>query len=96
MTLVIRAARAAYSGIRAAVGASAFDGTPSFGPAERRAVEIYLMVTACNLPGAVVGEVAGCSKQNVSKLLRAVEDRREQADYDRRLSALEAVFEGGV
>jgi len=88
MTLIIRAARASYAGIRAAVGASTFT------PDERRAVEIYLMVTACNLPGAVVGKAAGCSKQNVSKLLRAVEDRREQADYDRRLSALEAVFEG--
>lgn len=87
MTNVLtRAARAALSGIRCAVAASAF------APRERRAVETYLMVTACNLEGATVAEVLGCSKQNVSKLCRAVEDRRERADYDRALSALENVF----
>lgn len=86
--IVIRAARVALSGIRYAVASSALP------QRERRAVETYLMVTVCNLEGALVAEVLGCSKQNVSKLLRAVEDRREQADYDRQLAVLEAVFGG--
>lgn len=86
MTVLIRAAKVALSGIRYAVAASPFPAR------ERRAVETYLMVTACNLEGATVAEVMGCSKQNVSKLCRSVEDRREERDYDRALSALEGIF----
>lgn len=88
MRLIERAARAALNGIRAAVAAS---GLPS---EERRAVEIYLLVTACNLPGAIAAEACGCTKQNVSKLLRAVEQRRDRPDYEARLAGLEAVIMG--
>lgn len=89
-SIIERAARAALTGIRAAVVTSGFDDD------DRRAVEIYLLVTACNLPGAIAADAAGCSKQNVSKLLRAVEDRRERPDYEIRLGRLEAMIVGEV
>ena len=63
-------------------------------PADRRSVEIYLLVTTCGVNQAIAAEVCGCTKQNVSKLLKSVEDRRDQRDFDRALSLLEAVVLG--
>lgn len=77
------AARIALNGIRAAVAASPIR------PADRRAAELYLLVTTCNVNQVLAATVAGCTKQNVSKLLAAAEDRREAEDFDRAISALE-------
>lgn len=63
---------------------------------ERRITTVqYLLCTACNVPGALAARVYGCSKQNISKSLRAVEWRREDPDYDAELARLEAIFFGG-
>lgn len=75
--------------IRAMVAASAI-------PPERHATTVqYLIVTCCNLPGALAGRAYGCSKQAISKALRAVEDRRDDPQYDAELTRLERFFEGG-
>lgn len=64
-------------------------------PEERRVTTVqYLLCTACNVPGALAARVYGCSKQNISKALRAVEWRREDPDYDAELARLEAMFSG--
>lgn len=55
----------------------------------------YLLVTCCNVPGALAGRAHGCSKQAISKALRAVEDRRDDPQFDAELSRLERIFEGG-
>jgi len=83
-----RAARIALKGIRLALSQS------QIRIADRRSVEIYLLVTACGVNGAMAAEVCGCTKQNVSKLLRSVEERREVGGYDQALSALEAAIMG--
>lgn len=77
------AARIALNGIRAAVAAS------TIRPADRRAAELYLLVTTCNVNQVLAASVAGCTKQNVSKLLAAAEDRRELTDFDAAISAIE-------
>lgn len=66
-------------------------------PEERRVTSaLYLLVVCCNVPGALAGRAYGCSKQNISKALRAVEDRRwEHPDYDAELARLEAIFSQG-
>lgn len=86
MRLIDRAARTAFAGVQAAVA------TSRLGEDERRAVAVYLLVTACNVPGAVAADAAHCTRQNISKLVRAVEDRRDNAAYDRQVSALEQIF----
>ncbi|MGN8170473.1 hypothetical protein [Agrobacterium sp. 22117] len=83
-----RAARIALKAIRFALFHAAIK------PADRRSVEIYLLVTTCGVNQAIAADVCGCTKQNVSKLLKSVEDRRDQAEFDRALSALEAVIVG--
>lgn len=78
----------ALKGIVLAVGASALD------PGRRRSAVLYLLVTCGNVPGALAARAAGCTKQNVSKLLRKVEERREDAAFDAELSRLETAFFG--
>lgn len=81
--VIERAARIAAIGVTALVSSS---GLPT---RSRKPVELYLLVTGCNLPGAVAAVLAGCTRQNVSKLLRSVEDRREDPAFDRLVSGLE-------
>ncbi len=85
---IFRAARIALKGIRLALFQAAIK------PADRRSVEIYLLVTACGVNGTTAAQVCGCTKQNVSKLVSAVEERREAQEYDRAIAALEAVILG--
>ncbi|TRL39844.1 hypothetical protein [Rhizobium straminoryzae] len=82
------AARIALKGIRAAVEASAIR------HADRRAAELYLLVTGCNVPQVLAAEVAACTKQNVSKLLAAAEERRDNPDFDAALSRIERAILG--
>lgn len=83
-----RAVRISLKGIRAAIGGSIIK------TADRRSVEIYLLVTACGVNGTLAAEICGCTKQNVSKLVGAVEWRRNAADYDQAIAALEAAIMG--
>lgn len=85
---VRKAVTMALKGIRAALVHSAIR------PGDHRSVEIYLLVTACGVNGTLAAEVCGCTKQNVSKLLKSVEERREAADYDQAIAGLEAVIVG--
>lgn len=83
-----RAVTVTLKGIRAALSQGAVK------PVDRRSVEIYLLVTSCGVNGTLAAEVCGCTKQNVSKLLRSVEERREAPDYDQAIAALEAAIMG--
>jgi hypothetical protein len=56
---------------------------------------LYLLVTCCNVPGALAARAYGCSKQNISKAMRAVEWRREDPQFDAELARLEAIFSQG-
>lgn len=88
MRLEVRSGRIAYHGIRMAIAASPL-------PREQwPAAALYLLVTTCNLPGALAAEIYGCTKQNVSKHLRAVEDRREDLVIDAALCAIERQLMG--
>lgn len=87
MRLEARAARTALLGIHAA---AAWAGVP---PEHQQTTALYLLVTRCNLPGAVAAEALGCSRQNVSQVLRRVEDRRDDPDFNRVLEQLEQAFE---
>lgn len=86
-----RAGRIALVGISAAIAA-----VPELPPERRETTAVYLLVTFCNLPGALAAEVLGCSRQNVSQVLGRVEDRREDPRFDAALSRLEAQFMGGL
>lgn len=79
-----QAALIAFKGIKAAVAP-----LTQLSGAERRALEIYLLVTACNVNQVTAAAVAGCTKQNVSKRMRHIEDRREAADFDALVERLE-------
>ncbi|MGI2031957.1 hypothetical protein ACRQ1B_06145 [Rhizobium panacihumi] len=85
---VLRAARIALKGIRLALHRSAIRA------ADMRSIEIYLLVTACGVNSTSAAEVCGCSKQNVSKLVGAVETRREDRNYDKALAELERAIMG--
>lgn len=61
---------------------------------DRRAVEVYLLVTCCGVHQALAAEACSCTKQNVSKLVRAVEERRDDPAFDGILSAFEAAMTG--
>lgn len=65
-------------------------------PERRQSVALYLLVVVANVPGATAARAAGCTKQNVSKLLRRVQDRRDDPAFDAALSRLEAEFMEGV
>lgn len=88
MRVVRRAAGVALKGIRFSLVAS------ELRPADRRAVEIYLLVTVCGISQPLAADVCGCTKQNVSKLLKVVEDRRDDRAFDAALERLEAAFGG--
>lgn len=90
MNLVDRSTRIALNGIRAAVAGA---GVPA--DLQRRAA-VYLLVTGCNVPGATAARAIGVSKQYVWKVLRQVEDLREDPDCDRALAKIErGMFEAG-
>lgn len=84
-----RAARVAAIGITGAVEAAGL-------AAElRRPAVLYLLVTGCNLPGATVASIAGCTKQNVSKHLARLEAAREDPRIDAALERIEQKLFGG-
>jgi hypothetical protein len=89
MRLQARAARVALMGIQAAVATS---GIP---PERQTTAAFYLLVTVCNVPAATVAEAYGCSRQNISKALGGVEDRRD-ADpaFEAAIGRLEAQLMG--
>lgn len=82
-----RAGRIALVGISAAIAA-----IPGFPPERRETTALYLLVTYCNLTGAVAAEALGCSRQNVSQVLGRVEDRRDDPQFNVALEQLEAQF----
>lgn len=88
MRVVRRAAGVALKGIRFSLATSELQ------PADRRAAEIYLLVTICGISQPLAAEVCGCTKQNVSKLLKVVEDRRDDPAFDAALELLEAALGG--
>lgn len=65
-------------------------------PEAQRTAAYYLLVVGCDVPGALAAKAAGCSKQNISKALRAVEDRRAGAVFDAEMTALERQLFGEV
>lgn len=86
LKIVRRAAAVALKGIRFCLAGS------DLKTADRRAVEIYLLVTVCGVSQPLAADVCGCTKQNVSKLLRAVEDRRDDNHFDAALGRLETAI----
>ncbi|MGZ5905149.1 MAG: hypothetical protein ACXWKQ_07360 [Reyranella sp.] len=85
-----RAAIIAFRGIVAAVANSGLE------PERQKTAAVYLLVTGGNLQGAAAARILGCTKQNVSKLLRQVENRRDDPPFDAVLSRLEAQLFGEV
>lgn len=83
-TLIERAAQIAAVGIDAALASS------DLAKDLRRPAALYLLVVGCNLPGATVAQAVGCTKQNVSKHLKRVEDAREDPAFDAALGQIEA------
>ena len=88
MRLEARAGLVAWRGIEFAVASSAIP------PERQQTAAIYLLVTGCNLPGALAGEIVGCTKQNVSQVLGKVEDRREDPVFNAELDRLERALFG--
>ena len=87
MRLEARATRMAFLGIRAAVAQSAI------APDLQMTASYYLLNIIGNVPAALIAEARGCSKQNISKALPKVEDRRDAdpifgAELDRLEAAL--------
>ncbi|WP_281928515.1 hypothetical protein [Roseibium album] len=76
------AAQVAFAGFLAA-------GASRLGPDHVRKCGLYLLVTGCNVPGATAARVYGCTKQYVSKVMRQVEDLREDPEINRVLQDLE-------
>lgn len=87
--LIERAAAVAAIGVNAVVDSS------DLAEDLRRPVTLYLLVMGCNLPGATVAAIAGCSKQNVSKHLRRIESARSDMKFDQALERLETKLFGG-
>ena len=83
MRLGAEAGRTMWRSIRFAVSYS------SIPPELRHTASLYLLSTGCNLPGALIAEVLGCSRQNVSQVLREVEDRRDLPEFNAELTRLE-------
>lgn len=90
MRIEARAGQIAWRGIQIALSAA------GVGRAQRPAVGYYLLVTGGNVPGALAAEIVGCSRQNVSKLLRKVEDRRDDPEFNAVLDRLERRLFGEV
>lgn len=89
MRLEARAAKLALRGIRAALALSAI-------PPERQiTAAFYLLVMVGNVRAALVAEAYGCTRQNVSKALAGVEDRRdEDRAFGAELDRIEAQLMG--
>lgn len=83
--MIDRAVTIAYRAIRMAVAQS---GLPE---RQHTPVALYLLVVVCGVPGAAAATAAGCTKQNVSKSVRGVEERREDASFDLALTRLEEI-----
>lgn len=88
--LMLRAGGSALRSIRFAVAQM-----PEL-QARRQAVEIYLLVTACNVRQATAAALCGCTKQNISKHLRRVEKAREDPAFDAALTKIETVMTGDL
>jgi hypothetical protein len=58
--------------------------------AKARRLALYLGVTEANLPMTLAGELAGITKQGVSKLLREIEDARDDPTLDHLLDRVAA------
>lgn len=82
-TLIERAAQLAAVGVDAVLASS------DLNKDLRRPAALYLLVVGCNLPGATVAQAVGCTKQNVSKHLKRIEDAREDAAFDAKLADIE-------
>lgn len=60
--------------------------------AEARRLAIYLSVTEADLPMSLVGDLAGITKQGVSKLLHEIEDARDDPRVDQLLDRVAAAI----
>lgn len=86
-----RAAKLALTGFSAAVGRSAI--APEF----RTTAAFYLLNMVGNVPAALIAEAYGCSRQNVSKALFRVEDRRDDDPaFGAEMDRLEAELMGAM
>ncbi|MBG6143596.1 hypothetical protein IWQ51_001719 [Labrenzia sp. EL_142] len=54
-----------------------------------RKVALYLLVAGCNVQSTTAARVYGCTKQYVSKVMRQIEDLREDPDINQVLQDLE-------
>lgn len=88
MRIERRAIEIAHRGISVAVAASGLSAE------QRVTASYYLLVTGCNVPGALAAQVLGCTKQNISKALRKVEDRRDDPAFDAALAKIEKAMFG--
>jgi hypothetical protein len=88
MLEIDEAVRVTYRAVRALVEVSMI---PS---PLRITAAYYLVCTYCNVRGLTLARVIGVSKQNISKALKKVEDRRDDPDFDAELTRLESIFEG--
>lgn len=85
MRIEARAAKLALRGIQAAVALS------GIAPERQTTAAFYLLVLVGNVPAAIVAEAAGCTRQNISKALGKVEDRRdEDREFGAAMDRLEA------
>jgi len=62
--------------------------------AEVRRLAIYLMNTGCGFPQSDVARAAGMTRQAASLACRAIEEKREDRDFDRMLDELTAAVMG--
>lgn len=81
--LIERAAELGLRLVRAAVDEAGLS------PRLRGPATLYLLVTLYNVPGAVAAAAAGCTRQNVSKILRSIEDRLDDPRFARQMAKLE-------
>lgn len=82
-TAMDAAARVALAGIHLACRAQ-----PGLTPEQHWPAALYLLVTECNVTGASAGRAAGCSKQNIAKHVRRIEEARTCAALDAALATL--------
>jgi hypothetical protein len=62
---------------------------PDVSETRQRDMAAYLTVTACNVPGAVVADALGVSRQYLSRVLREIEDMRDDPAIDAALTRIE-------
>lgn len=63
--------------------------------ANARGRALYVAITEANLPMTLAGELAGITKQGVSKVLREIEDSRDDAAVDALLERVAAAVRLG-